>query len=273
MADNAILDTKLVGEVKGDFYIPDYQRGYRWEREQVEMLLNDIWENGDKNYCLQPVVVKKLDDERFELIDGQQRLTTIYLITKYLRQLIPFAEVKFSLEYQTRPDSKDFLESLNVKRVSEKIDFFHIYQAYETIDAWFNNGAADKNLKAINLYKLFGERVKFIWYEVESNASSIDLFTRLNIGKIPLTNAELVKALFLSLDAKGMTEEKQIEIATFWNQMEQELHVPEFWAFITNEPASKYPTRIELLFDMIAEKAPGEKDRFYTFLQFSKKIS
>ncbi len=60
MTDNAILETKLVGEVSGDFYVPDYQRGYRWDVEQVDMLLNDIWENGDNNYSLQPVVVKKL---------------------------------------------------------------------------------------------------------------------------------------------------------------------------------------------------------------------
>lgn len=52
MDDNAILEPKLVGNIEGNFIIPEYQRGYRWEREHITMLLNDIWENGDANYYL-----------------------------------------------------------------------------------------------------------------------------------------------------------------------------------------------------------------------------
>ena len=77
MTKEITLEDKLVGEIEGEFIIPSYQRGYRWERKQVETLLNDIMDNGDKPYCLQPVVVRKRDDGKFELIDGQQRLTTI----------------------------------------------------------------------------------------------------------------------------------------------------------------------------------------------------
>ena len=78
-----VLDTKLVGSITGKFYIPSYQRGYRWGEEEVTRLLEDILANGPNNYCLQPVVVRR-DGDRFELIDGQQRLTTIYLIYKYI---------------------------------------------------------------------------------------------------------------------------------------------------------------------------------------------
>lgn len=80
---NIILDTKNVGKIKGLFYLPDYQRGYRWTSEEIKLLLDDIYESAGKPYCLQPIVVKK-SNERFELIDGQQRLTTIYLICKYM---------------------------------------------------------------------------------------------------------------------------------------------------------------------------------------------
>jgi uncharacterized protein with ParB-like and HNH nuclease domain len=68
------------------FYIPSFQRGYRWESEQATDLLNDIVqffatpsvdEKGDW-YCLQPVIVKE-EDNKHHVIDGQQRLTTIYL--------------------------------------------------------------------------------------------------------------------------------------------------------------------------------------------------
>lgn len=67
--------------------IPAYQRGYRWDRRQVIQLLDDIWDfiqaSDEKSrtsfYCLQPLVVRKLEDGRYEVVDGQQRLTTIFI--------------------------------------------------------------------------------------------------------------------------------------------------------------------------------------------------
>lgn len=82
MGNSIILETKFVADIRGSFYIPSYQRGYRWSETEVVRLLDDIYQNGKKNYCLQPVVVRKKED-RYELIDGQQRLTTLYLIYKY----------------------------------------------------------------------------------------------------------------------------------------------------------------------------------------------
>ena len=87
MANNIILDTKLVGDIKGQFYVPSYQRGYRWGEDEVTRLLNDVYQNGKRNYCLQPVVVRK-KGATFELVDGQQRMTTLYLIYKYM-QIVP----------------------------------------------------------------------------------------------------------------------------------------------------------------------------------------
>ena len=113
LEDKAVLEPKLVSEIKGDFFIPSYQRGYRWEEDNITMLLNDIWENGDKNYCLQPVVVKKLPDNRFELIDGQQRSTTLFLILQYMKRVLPSTEVNFSLSYETRIKSTAFLANPN----------------------------------------------------------------------------------------------------------------------------------------------------------------
>ena len=67
---NINLTTKLVGEITGDFVIPAYQRGYRWQ-EEIKMLLDDINEIPDgEKYCLQPIVVKKIIDNKYELIDG-----------------------------------------------------------------------------------------------------------------------------------------------------------------------------------------------------------
>ena len=155
----------------------------------------------------------------------------------------------------------------------DNIDFFYIYNAFEAIEEWFKE---DKNgddlLKTINLYKFFSENVKVIWYEVNTNEDATNLFTRLNIGKIPLTNAELVKALFLSKDDACINLEKQLEIATSWDNIENELRDKDFWAFLTNEPAKNYPTRIELLFDLMSEKQEDEKEQFFTFYHFSKKL-
>ena len=68
------------------------------------------------------------------------------------------------------------------------------------------------------------KNVKFIWYE-SVNEDPIKVFTRLNIGKIPLTSAELVKAMFLRSDGKNrLNREKQEEISLQWDNIEKELH-------------------------------------------------
>lgn len=134
MSREIILETKLVGDVKGEFYIPSYQRGYRWGVDEVNRLLDDIYTNGDKNYCLQPVVVRRRGNQ-FELIDGQQRLTTIYILLQYIKK--EFKEripIEYSLTYETRKKSTEFLSNINKEEAEENIDFFHVYQAYKTID-------------------------------------------------------------------------------------------------------------------------------------------
>ncbi|MBI9041962.1 DUF262 domain-containing protein [Lutibacter sp.] len=273
VTENALLEPKLVSNIKGEFFIPAYQRGYRWEKEHVEMLLNDILENKDQNYCLQPIVVKKLAEDKFELIDGQQRLTTMLLIFKYMQTIVSKVKINFSLSYETRIKSQEFLETLDVELADDNIDFFYMYNAYDAVKTWFEEDEnGDEFLKTINLYKYFNENVKVIWYEVNTNEDATNLFTRLNIGKIPLTNAELVKAQFLSKSDDGINHEKQLEIATSWDTIENELRNKDFWAFLTNKSANEYPTRIELLFDLMSEKQPDEREKFFTFYHFSNEI-
>lgn len=271
--NNIDLKTKLVGELEGDFIIPAYQRGYRWN-EEVKMLLDDLSEIPEgANYCLQPIVVKKLDNDKYELIDGQQRLTTLLLIYKYMASLnLPFKQ-KFSLEYEIRKNSRVFLDAINesvLGKTADNIDEYFIIEAYRTIRDWFQ-AQSDQPLAAFNLYKKFGERISVIWYEIDSNEDAISLFTRLNIGKIPLTNAELVKAIFLSRN-NGVDERYQLEISTQWDTMENELHDDGFWYFITNKKADLYPTRIELLFDLMANKADDDKERLRTFFWFMDQV-
>ena len=262
------LETKLVGSVEGNFDIPSYQRGYRWGKDEVYRLLDDIYTNGANNYCLQPVVVRKNLD-RYELIDGQQRLTTMFILLKYIqKEFKPRIKLNYSLSYETRTNSEAFLNSVEKELAETNIDFFHIYNAYQTINGWFID-QKDDVIAADKLYEYLVERVKIIWYEVDESEDAIALFTRLNIGKIPLTSAELVKAMFLSRDNNSeMDREKQEEISLQWDNIEKALHNNSLWYFLTNHSNVKYQTRIDLILDLISSKPADNKEKYYTFFYF-----
>jgi len=265
---NIILDTKLVGEIKGNFHVPSYQRGYRWGEDEVTRLLDDVFQNGKKNYCLQPVVVRKKGDF-FELVDGQQRLTTLYLIYKYMKNANPFfSEPAFSLTYETREQSTDFLKTIDMTKKEDNIDFWFIANAYNTIQKWFEQ---DMQIRVMHIFEYFKEDVKIIWYEVGENEDTISLFTRLNIGKIPLTSAELVKAMFLSRDnLEDVDREKQEEISLQWDNIEKELHNDSLWYFLTNNIENNYQTRIDLVLDLISGKQEATREKYYTFFKFDE---
>ena len=139
-SSQVLLETKLVSEIKGTFFVPSYQRGYRWGEDEVLHLLNDVYSNGKKNYCLQPVVVRK-NGSSYELIDGQQRLTTLYLIYRYMND----AEPAFQLEYKTRENSEAFLRTLDLSRRDENIDFWFIANACEAIGKWFKEDRQERD--------------------------------------------------------------------------------------------------------------------------------
>ena len=268
VSSQILLETKLVSDITGTFYVPSYQRGYRWGADEVLRLLNDIYVNGKKNYCLQPVVVRKKGDA-YELIDGQQRLTTLYLIYRYMKNVNPFfGEPAFDLVYETRENSEEFLRSIDLSRRDENIDYWFISNAYETIKKWFE---VDMQIRVLHIFEYFKEDVKIIWYEVGENEDAISLFTRLNIGKIPLTSAELVKAMFLSRNGNGIAErEKQEEISLQWDDMEKELHDDPLWYFLTNGANASYQTRIDLILDLVSEKPADNREKYYTFFKIDE---
>lgn len=274
MENYVILEAKPIKDIRGKFYIPAYQRGYRWERTQVKTLLNDLYQcmeaNGqEKDYCLQPVVVQKKGKLQYDLIDGQQRLTTIYILLRYAHQNY------FSFEYETREKTKDFLDNMDPQLAQTNIDFFHIYQAYTTIKDWLEETfPADTDSHLYKLCNYVKEKVKVIWYEVGAEADPIALFTRLNIGKIQLTNAELIRALFLSDTPNGMENRRKYEMAIQWDDIEKQLRDDDgaFWAFITRKRAEDYPTRIDILFDLMCHKQDAEKDPLFTFFKMEERL-
>lgn len=119
------------------FYVPSYQRGYRWDKKQVEQLIDDLYEfssrtEGNKSafYCLQPLVVKRIvvDGKVYlEVVDGQQRLTTILIILQALHQIdydrfrgdessklyaASIPRNAFAIKYETREDSDKWLAGI-----------------------------------------------------------------------------------------------------------------------------------------------------------------
>lgn len=281
--NNVILEAKPIGEIKGNFFVPKYQRGYRWTESQVRTLMNDLWENckqeTQKEYCLQPVVVRKRGEGDYELIDGQQRFTTTLILLSYIKcNFLPWIQINYTLEYETRTATTAFLNNITDKRSQENIDFFHIFNANMCIAKWLDDSFGDDiNKKSSALMRLFPyllEKVKVIWYEVGDDEDPVALFTRLNIGRIQLTNAELVKALLLIKSEDDNQKDTRQERAIQWDNIEKELSGDknELWYFLTTKDASAYPTRIELLFDMMAGKAPGEREKHFTFFWFEKEI-
>ena len=272
---NILLDTKNIGKIKGLFYLPDYQRGYRWTKEEIKLLLNDIYESAGNPYCLQPIVVKKNGD-KYELIDGQQRLTTIYLICKYMEaKLGDLYAPDFDLEYETRKESAHFLKKIDMELRDTNIDFHFIAAAYEYIEEYFQEKTqGDRRELAAYLTRLneyFMSSVSVIWYEVDSSEDGIELFERLNIGKIPLTSSELIKALFLKDSVRDRMSGRQEEVSLQWDNIEHELRNPSFWGFLSNDDGEQIATRIDLILDLIAGK-DRNKEKYFTFFHFDQEI-
>lgn len=288
------------------FYIKDYQRGYRWEEQQVKSLLDDLLEFNHDNhtlkYCMQPLVVKKAErnavahtrtlselitpdavkseetessncDSAWELIDGQQRLTTTLLVLNCCYE---------ALKKPPAPPYQIYYQLIR------NIDEYYINHAKKVIDDWFDSfGSKSDDIRSEIRGKINSD-IQFIWYEVESNANSVEIFTKLNIGKIPLTNAELFKAQLLNPDRIDKKDrEKEVKenvtlasIAFEWDKIEQSLRDNDFWSFISNEMLDA-ETRIDYLLRLYAiqikyegeiDSAIQEADGLFPFLAINSYI-
>jgi len=259
------------------FIIPYYQRGYRWERNHVEALLDDIHNfmlSKEENYCLQPiVVVPKIDENGFniwEVIDGQQRLITLHIIFQYIQK------PTYSILFDKRKKSTIFLSGLSkVTYNHDQPDFHFMSEAHDMIVEWFAKKTKNDISYIDEFYTTITKKVQVIWYqltELEDN-QKIDIFNRLNIGKIPLTDSELIRALLLSKIKISLTDReanmRQAEISNEWNLIEYELRKEELWYFLNNDLKNKLSSHIEFIFKIIAD---GNAKKYSTFLWFEKEI-
>ena len=251
------MPLKNVRDLLGkNYYIPNYQRGYRWGEDEVTKLLDDIWDFASHRksqfYCLQPLIILPQEPSdvegavRYEVLDGQQRLTTLNLIVHYINERFPGNEKypEMHLHYQTRPESSKAFSSIHIgedgRRVrmedglKPSIDFWHIKHAYGHIHNWFIEKAKDACFNDNTFQEVFLDQVKVIWYEIDRGEDPIKVFERNNIGKIPLADVELIKAFILKGDNGSDRNHlrRQLEIAREWDEIEQGLRNPNLWAFI-----------------------------------------
>ena len=295
--------------LKYEYIIPTYQRGYRWDSDNVRKLLEDIYEdkcvdgkcgtnwsraisrkyeeifnfdnddviqNPKQAYCIQPLVVcpDRKEINKFDVIDGQQRLTTITIIICALKKMCKEMNIELpmpniQLIYASRLDSRGYLEKLWNGEVSDcdsakNVDFMYMKQAYDTALAFYEKEMRKENCNCQEYAKLLKDilliNTTFIWYCIDQDKMDPhEVFANFNSGKIELTNAELVKALFMDAsnydNVKNIRdiEDKRIVISEKWDEIETSLHNPDFWAFVPHRNQygdGNYDTRIDVIFEM-----------------------
>ena len=163
-----ILDEETLFDTEAHYVIPRYQRAYAWEDKEIVQLIDDINDSVGDYYIGSLVVAKvKGREERYEVVDGQQRLTTLYLLLHYLVSHDGLVgEVGKTLSFDCRPNSNYTLEHLQDLLSDEKLlvgDEDRLEQSIlnglKAIDQKFMAGAIDvdafvERLKMVILYRI-----------------------------------------------------------------------------------------------------------------------
>ena len=191
------------------YCIPDYQRGYKWTSENVRFLLKDI---GDFNpirkeefYCLQSITITRIPEggKRFNVIDGQQRLTTLFILLCFLGET---SLVSGKVNYEIRKTTSEFLQqevltrkcwSKGYNHQAQHQDEHYILNAAEVIAAWFKGYTEDETADFKNKLLL---RTKLIVNEVNGNECQI--FSNLNGARVPLDASDLIRAMLVTYSVR-----------------------------------------------------------------------
>lgn len=318
MTDNYMVRRAITDLLDKKYYIPEYQRGYRWEKTQVLDLLQDLYaffigDTKGQFYCLQPIVVKEkqMNNELwYEVIDGQQRLTTIRIIMQIYDQLNSnmFTTVshKYTIMYATRPDMVDIFESIKIvpptvsspatideipSKWSHMIDSVYIYDAAKTVLEWFMEDLSRVGVFSQYFYQTADsgtKSVQVVWYETNEEKEPHDIFNRMNSLKVELSCSELIRSLFLSkttkfdlgsLDGFSDSLREEIQKERFTNK---QTSINEKWDELEQQMKDKdfqsFLTKrsdtgrnsIGLLFDLISGKYASDKAAKCEFLQLRK---
>lgn len=170
------------------YKIPIYQRNYAWGRDEIEALIKDVHDSMDKSvYYIGTLVTFKSDDAVYEVIDGQQRLTTIYIILKALDE----KEICNELTYSARKVSANTIKDLSSK--AEETDEA-ISNGFEYAKAIIADVIGEKEKDKENFKKFFLHNVKIIHYRVPKDVDLNHYFEVMNSRGEQLEKHEIVKA-------------------------------------------------------------------------------
>ncbi len=218
------------------FFVPFYQRGYRWTDEEIEQLLDDLsgW-TSNQGYFLQLLVVcRNSEENRYNIVDGQQRLTTISLILENL------GEDDFDIAYaRGEKGAADERFRANARVV---------------IKDWMSNGDFDRGLLKQNILN-----AEFLYHEVLPTEEEA-MFQQLNTWRIPATDAELVKCIVLSKGEPEVISRRAYE----WDLVERSLQDNSFWGML-GIVGKKHLSRMEAFLQKLFPPAPDSSQKFPLF--------
>lgn len=214
---------EILDDVRGNhfkFFIPAYQRGYRWMDTEVKQLLEDVAADESGGYFLQLLAVRRDENgKRLRIVDGQQRLTTCLLALETLsaRDERPPNDLR-DLEYETREPGGGGIDKVYRDRAQTAISNYL--------------GKHSKDDRSQLTEKILSCR--FLYHDVGVEEEEMPLFHRLNMWKMPMRDSELVKCLVLGKEG-GDARGARIK-ALQWEQIERRLEDKNFLAFLAREP-------------------------------------
>lgn len=260
--DTKQIPMKSISQLEGmTFHIPSQQRGYRWTTENVVELLEDLDdflspENDQHLYCLQPIAVVEEEGNTFMVLDGQQRLTTMFILIKYLTNR-NFYSFLFDRDKNDNGTNRwkfiSNIESCDSDLIESNIDYYFIHNTHLQIVNWFTSRKEkEERFKALVLANEFSDKyIEVIWYMVDANKGH-EVFQNLNSGKISLNNTELIKSVLLN-ETSGLPEKMRDEAAVQFEFMERCMQEDRFWYMLKKEEPKKQQTRMDLIFNLVAK--------------------
>lgn len=247
-----------LSELFKDFYtVPDFQREYVWERRHVEKLLIDVSDEfydaenritEGPEYFIGSVVVCKDENGTYQLIDGQQRLTTIYLVVCAIRDLLKsqglpenaaicdwiravsadrktmevIHRYRLELQYEDSRGALEWIadEDVPVDKIeSDTESIRHLLEAYDVIREFLRVNFADDPDRVLPFLGAFMNRVKLIRVVTPNLAHALKVFETINDRGIGLNSMDLLKnLLFMKASPDQYTKLKSI-----WKELSDEL--------------------------------------------------